>query len=315
MAFELSTSSIYVGGLPENILTLEIYDLFKVCGKIINIDVVNRPNKPAWAFVTFEKTKGADRAIRKFHREEYANRALTVEPSKKGRLMNDHQLAHFGFAVYITDIPQDASWQDIKDHMKNAGHVGHARVIMPGKAVAVYKEKSDQRKALKYLDKTIIRTFFGSYSVIRVHKRDPSISQHRKSRSPVRNVSKEQHKDAHKRREDTPLRITITNKPNTKHRSHKRIRYPDDSLEQDADIRPPAESRTKFRRSKSHSRKYTVRNKKHQSPGFESNGDTVGSRGHFSEKSRNVCRPSITPETEADGIEDVSDYGMRSFSP
>lgn len=63
------------------------------------------------------------------------------------------------FRVRVTGLPQSASWQDLKDHMKAAGDVSYADVFRDGTGVCDYLNEDDLKYALKTLDDSELKTY------------------------------------------------------------------------------------------------------------------------------------------------------------
>lgn len=68
----------------------------------------------------------------------------------------------------ITGLPTSASWQDLKDHMRQAGPVGYADA-KDGRGIVEYETEEDMLYAIRKLDKSEFRNPF-THSVIRVGK-------------------------------------------------------------------------------------------------------------------------------------------------
>lgn len=52
----------------------------------------------------------------------------------------------------MSGLPPSGSWQDLKDHMREAGEVVYADVYKDGTAVCEFKKHDDMKWAIKYLD-------------------------------------------------------------------------------------------------------------------------------------------------------------------
>lgn len=55
---------------------------------------------------------------------------------------------------YLLGLPPSGSWQDLKDHMREAGDVGYADVFRDGTGVVEYLKYEDMKYALRKLDDT-----------------------------------------------------------------------------------------------------------------------------------------------------------------
>lgn len=54
--------------------------------------------------------------------------------------------------ILVSGLPVSGSWQDLKDHMREAGEVVYADVYKDGTAVCEFKSHRDMEWAIKYLD-------------------------------------------------------------------------------------------------------------------------------------------------------------------
>ena len=54
----------------------------------------------------------------------------------------------------VTGLPPTGSWQDLKDHMRDAGDVCYSDVFKDGSGVVEYLRREDMKYALKKLDDT-----------------------------------------------------------------------------------------------------------------------------------------------------------------
>ena len=56
--------------------------------------------------------------------------------------------------MMVTGLPPTGSWQDLKDHMRDAGDVCYSDVYKDGIGVVEYMRREDMKYALKKLDDT-----------------------------------------------------------------------------------------------------------------------------------------------------------------
>uniref|UniRef100_F1L925 Splicing factor, arginine/serine-rich 3 n=1 Tax=Ascaris suum TaxID=6253 RepID=F1L925_ASCSU len=97
-----------------------------------------------------------------------------------------------GYRVVISGLPASGSWQDLKDHMREAGDICYAEVSKDGTGVVEYINYDDMKYAVRKLDDTKFKSHEGETSYIRVREassRSRSRSRHRsisrsRSRSP-----------------------------------------------------------------------------------------------------------------------------------
>lgn len=168
---------VYVGNLPPDIRTKDIQDLFYKFGKVAFVDLKNRRGPP-FAFVEFEDARDAEDAVHARDGYDYDGYRLRVEfprsggpsgrrgpswsYSKKGPARRSQ------FRVLVSGLPGSGSWQDLKDHMREAGDVCYADVFKDGTGVVEFLRYEDMRYAYKKLDDSKFRSHEGETSYIRV---------------------------------------------------------------------------------------------------------------------------------------------------
>merc|ERR1739847_71988 len=163
-----------------------IEDLFYKYGKISFIDMKNRRGPP-FAFVEFEDPRDADDAVYARDGYDYDGYKLRVEfprggggsfrGSRSGTSSGAGRSGGGGrgpparrsqYRVTVTGLPQTGSWQDLKDHMREAGDVCFADVFKDGSGVCEYVRYEDVKYALKKLDDTKFKSHEGETAYIRV---------------------------------------------------------------------------------------------------------------------------------------------------
>ncbi|KHJ82186.1 hypothetical protein OESDEN_18122, partial [Oesophagostomum dentatum] len=81
------------------------------------------------------------------------------------------------YRVIIEGLPATGSWQDLKDHMREAGEVCYADVSRDGTGAVEFTRLDDMKYALKKLDDTKFRSHEGETSYIRVREDTSSSSR------------------------------------------------------------------------------------------------------------------------------------------
>ncbi|XP_055690357.1 serine/arginine-rich splicing factor 1A isoform X2 [Lutzomyia longipalpis] len=181
---------IYVGNLPPDIRTKDIQDLFHKFGKVTFVDLKNRRGPP-FAFVEFEDARDADDAVKARDGYDYDGYRLRVEfprgggpGSYRGSRSNDRSRGSDGggsrstrpptkrsqFRVVVTGLPPSGSWQDLKDHMREAGDVCFADTYKDGTGVVEFLRHEDMKYAIKKLDDSRFRSHEGEVAYIRVRE-------------------------------------------------------------------------------------------------------------------------------------------------
>lgn len=64
----------------------------------------------------------------------------------------------FGGKMAFSGLPPSGSWQDLKDHMREAGDVCYADVYRDGTGVVEFVRKEDMTYAVRKLDNTKFRS-------------------------------------------------------------------------------------------------------------------------------------------------------------
>jgi len=170
---------IYVGNLPPDIRTKDVEDLFYKYGKIVFIDLKNRRGPP-FAFVEFEDSRDAEDAVYARDGYDYDGYRLRVEfPKGGGGSFRGARGGGSGrgrgpparrsqYRVMITGLPPTGSWQDLKDHMRDAGDVCFADVYKDGTGAVEFLRYEDMKYAVRKLDDSKFKSHEGETSYVRV---------------------------------------------------------------------------------------------------------------------------------------------------
>ncbi|XP_072099108.1 LOW QUALITY PROTEIN: serine/arginine-rich splicing factor 1B [Mobula birostris] len=190
---------IYVGNLPPDIRTKDIEDVFYKYGSIRDIDLKNRRGGPPFAFVEFEDPRDAEDAVYGRDGYDYDGYRLRVEFPRSGRGTGrggggggggQTPRGRYGppsrrseYRVVVSGLPPSGSWQDLKDHMREAGDVCYADVFRDGTGVVEFVRKEDMSYAVRKLDNTKFRSHEGETAYIRVKVDGPRSPSYGRSRS------------------------------------------------------------------------------------------------------------------------------------
>lgn len=182
---------IYVGNLPPDIRMKDIQDLFYKFGKVSFVDLKNRRGPP-FAFVEFEDPRDAEDAVHARDGYDYDGYRLRVEfprgvGPKSGRSSRGGRggppSRRSQYRVIVSGLPPTGSWQDLKDHMREAGDVCYADVFKDGTGVVEFLRYDDMKYAYKKLDDSRFRSHEGETSYIRVREDYGSDRDRGRSRS------------------------------------------------------------------------------------------------------------------------------------
>lgn len=199
MSLLKSTTSecrVYVGNLPQFVRNRDLEDIFDKYGTIRGINIHNRFD-PAFAFIEFEDPRDAEDAVHDKDGTKFDGQAIKVQfprgnsssyddrnsGSSRGRAGGytrgrgrGQPIRRSENRVLVSGLPATGSWQDLKDHMREAGEVVYADVYKDGTAVCEFSSHSDMKWAVKYLDDSKFKSHENETSYIRV-KRDSSRSR------------------------------------------------------------------------------------------------------------------------------------------
>uniref|UniRef100_A0A8D0HK47 Serine/arginine-rich splicing factor 9 n=1 Tax=Sphenodon punctatus TaxID=8508 RepID=A0A8D0HK47_SPHPU len=170
---------IYVGNLPSDVREKDLEELFYKYGRIREIELKSKRGLVPFAFVRFEDPRDAEDAVYGRNGYDYGQCCLRVEFPRTSRGRgggfgggprgrNGPPSRRSEFRVLVSGLPPSGSWQDLKDHMREAGDVCYADVQKDGMGVVEFLRKEDMEYALRKLDDTKFRSHEGETSYIRV---------------------------------------------------------------------------------------------------------------------------------------------------
>ncbi|XP_075754198.1 serine/arginine-rich splicing factor 9 [Pelodiscus sinensis] len=170
---------IYVGNLPADVREKDLEELFYKYGRIRDIELKSKRGLVPFAFVRFEDPRDAEDAVYGRNGYDYGESRLRVEfpRSSRGRGggfggglrgRNGPPSRRSEFRVLVSGLPPSGSWQDLKDHMREAGDVCYADVQKDGMGIVEFLRQEDMEYALRKLDDTKFRSHEGETSYIRV---------------------------------------------------------------------------------------------------------------------------------------------------
>jgi len=154
---------IYVGNLPRDVAEYEISDLFDRWRPVRDISIKSKIGTSAYAFVTFDHPDDAADAVHYKDGSYFANGRIRVEIVKGpgGGRPGGRATRRGDFRVIVTGIPRSGSWQDLKDHMREAGDVVFTDISRDGSGVVEYSSASDMRYALDKMQDSTMRSRSG----------------------------------------------------------------------------------------------------------------------------------------------------------
>ncbi|KAM4695343.1 serine/arginine-rich splicing factor 9-like [Discoglossus pictus] len=194
---------IYVGNLTADVREKELEELFHRYGRIRSVELKNRGGSSSspFAFISFQDPRDAEDAVFGRNGYDFGSCRLRDEFPRPFRGSwgngggsgsgsgggygapwgrNAPPSRRFEFRILVSGLPPSDSWQDLKDHMREAGDVCYADVHKDGMGIVEFIRKEDMEYALRKLDDTKFRSHEGETSYIRVcPERNASYSRSR----------------------------------------------------------------------------------------------------------------------------------------
>lgn len=118
---------VYVGNLPWSVKWQELKDHMRAAGEVERAVVLESNGRSkGCGIVTYATEEEAQRAIEMLNDSELEGRKIFVREDREDKPI------HTGTRVFVGNLSYRVKWQDLKDHMKQAGNVVHADVLMEG---------------------------------------------------------------------------------------------------------------------------------------------------------------------------------------
>lgn len=153
--------TVFVGSLDSTICDFHLDKCFRPYGPIDNIIM-----KTYFAFIIFEDVEDARNAITELNGTELMGLRIKVEwareqrsaelqrsISRKNRYTTQALLIppRARNRVFVENLPDRMSWQDLKDYMRQAGDVTYANIVKQGEGVVEFATIEDMKNALEKL--------------------------------------------------------------------------------------------------------------------------------------------------------------------
>lgn len=151
---------VYVGNLSWNVSWRELKDYMKSTGcEVTRADVMTTPDgrSKGCGIVEFATTEGARRAVLTLNDTDLMGRQIFVREDREEGVHAQSR------RVYVGNLAWDVAWQDLKDHMREAGDVLYAEVLMEhdgrskGCGIVEYANASEAQEAIANLTDTELK--------------------------------------------------------------------------------------------------------------------------------------------------------------
>ena len=146
-------------------------DHMRQSGHVLHADILGSDGRSkGCGIVEYATAKEARRAIANLHDTMLGGRQIFVREDREGGGTGGGGGGGTprdgggggGKSVFVGNLSWEASWQDLKDHMRQAGNVAHVEVLTKpdgrskGCAIVEYEHPRDAEKALRDLDGTFL---------------------------------------------------------------------------------------------------------------------------------------------------------------
>jgi len=168
---------VYVGNLDDRTEERDLDDAFYKYGRIRDI-FLRRPMRGApFAFIEFDDDRDADDAVHYMDGVRLDGARIRVERARqrdrdRGRdSRGPPRRRSSEFRVRVTGLPEDMSWQDLKDFLRTAGvsDIPYANVSN-GVGTAELNNRDDLDAVIDKLDDTEAKSRFGARARVRIEK-------------------------------------------------------------------------------------------------------------------------------------------------
>ena len=168
---------VYVGNLSWDVSWQDLKDHMKTSGEeVLRADVMTGPDgrSKGCGVVEFATAEAAQNAVLTLNDTELNGRQIFVREDREERGSGGvapHGGGHTfssggksqGCRVYVGNLSWDVAWQELKDHMREAGDVLHAEVITEangrskGCGIVEYATEEDAQEAISTLNDTELK--------------------------------------------------------------------------------------------------------------------------------------------------------------
>ncbi|CAI5711248.1 hypothetical protein KXD40_001512 [Peronospora effusa] len=151
---------VYVGNLSWSTKCQDLQDHMQAAGPVALATVLEwNGRSKGCGVVTYETEEAAQNAIATLNDTELGGRKIFVREDRESQSSSAAK-PKSGFRVYVGNLSWNVKWQDLKDHMKNAGTVVHADVLeepngrSKGCGLVEYASQEEAAKAIAELNGT-----------------------------------------------------------------------------------------------------------------------------------------------------------------
>lgn len=155
---------VYVGNLHFEVTWHQLKDFMREAGQVVHVDVLKLPNgrSKGCGVVEYRHPEEAKRAIHIMNKVEFMGRPVFVREDREYENAGpprDPRDAPENCRLHVSNLPYNASWQDMKDLFRKAGRVLHTDIHTDegsrrpnGNGTVIVDDPRTARAAIELLD-------------------------------------------------------------------------------------------------------------------------------------------------------------------
>lgn len=166
---------VYVGNLTDEVRERDLGEMFDKYGKIVHIEIKVPPRPPNFAFIEFGDWRDAEDAVRGRDGRDLMGARIRVEVARGrprgGDRFDDRRRAppaSTGFRLCVRGLPDNTSWQDLKDHFRKVAPPVYSDVKRSRNGplgIVEFDNAGDMDRAIREMDGTYFRNHTGESKI------------------------------------------------------------------------------------------------------------------------------------------------------
>lgn len=167
---EAQNRRVYVGNLSWDVSWQDLKDHMRQAGEVLFSEVMTDSDgrSKGCGIIEYSLSNDAQKAIKILTDTELKGRMIFVREDREySSLIDTYQKIAYrnvgtGTSVYVGNLNYETSWQDLKDHMRQAGNVDQANILTgengrsKGCGIVVYQKVQDANRAIRELQSSIL---------------------------------------------------------------------------------------------------------------------------------------------------------------
>lgn len=163
---------VYVGNIPWDVAWQDLKDHMRQAGEVLFAEVLKNPDgrSKGCGIVEYSQPSEAQEAISLLNDSELNGRMIFVREDRENTNAASHDSDNEQesppnnsvTSVYVGNVSFECSWQDLKDHMRQAGNVDQANILhfedgrSKGCAIVTYQKPQEAQRAIRELQNTVL---------------------------------------------------------------------------------------------------------------------------------------------------------------